>query len=60
MRKDRSSKKAQMTVEYLLLMTVILLALLWGMNNPIKQGLTDFFQGLGEQVGRVTGTFGEN
>ena len=53
------NNKAQMTLEYILLLTVVLLGLLWGMNNPIKNGLKDFFQGLGDHVGTITESFSD-
>lgn len=55
-----TNKRAQSTLEYILVLVVILLAMLAAFaskNSPIRTGLKNFFDELGNTVGGVMDEF---
>jgi len=54
--KKMEKKKAQSTLEYVLMLTAVLLAIIGAISSetgPIRSGLTNFFNQLGQMIGGI-------
>lgn len=53
------SKAAQSIIEYVLIMVVIIMALLFATREggPLRNGLSSYFEGMGSAIGNVADSF---